>query len=586
MLQVGITDGRRGGWASPSENGYNNGYTKVMGPEVGNATFENRGHRRGRPYDSSTSALLQIPAPTVVEPTPAKELEKRRRADTRHEQLVNSAGRVGRRATTKNARAAKQLPKRRPSMEYSRQTSERVGPRRRRVSLDSSAPAVVSQEQGDHDEEGVEAGLIITSARCPVYEGSHKAGAVPAGGDFGSDGARPPVEQTNPDAIAPFHGPVPASFSHGSGGRKCSNDKMGSGGANDVFLGIPGTQQGFKVFQQRLRPAAGNQAQYPPPRDTPQAGAATSSAKVVPIVTWGSVDGTRGPGRSKGTGNNTKGGGDDEVSIRSAERDGEIYDDGRGDAGYFDHHLENHTPRLEPTTSAMIADRKIDHHVHPPPPLRADVAPVTLNASAAESTNTTTANAAATTSGRVSAAAGYSKSVSGTSVPLPSRDRRQGSMPLGTGGGTRAGANRRRVRREQTRATDGSATSDGSRLSVSAIMDVVVSATANGGTSANASTADLEGMAVVASGMGGTGGRRSTGGGVGPRSSSVGGWRTAGGSLANLKARMGVKNKKKSPRVGGARGGVLVDGDQNGRGGGNIAGVGGRAAQHIPYQAF
>lgn len=79
---------------------------------------------------------------------------------------------------------------------------------------------------------------------------------------------------------------------------------------------------------------------------------------------------------------------------------------------------------------------------------------------------------------------------------------------------------------------------------------------------ASAAAADLERMVVVASGVGSGGGSGSGGGGGGAQSHSIERWRAAGGGLASLKARMGVRYQR-HPAVAAGGGRSFTDGDRD-----------------------
>lgn len=676
---VGI-GGRRGGWGSSSDSdGCDHYATRTTGEELddddsaSNATTVESGisssivHRTSR-VPSSSSQL----APTSSASTPnksaaaTKERQQQQQPRDRLEQMIETP--VG--------GATGQWPKRRPSKTTSRTSRTRQpnyqppqpSRRRRRAQPDTAgvlrgedllvdfnaataataatagtAPVAsvehcVTQAPGDHDDDSIEDGLIVSSIFPSKFVGVGDDGRATVGRKEGVRGGagvaaascvRPSAGQTTSVIVAPFHGPLPVSLAFGSssdalpmvpvtGETSIVDGSSGArGGKSDLFDDLTAVR-GISVGQHaQSKDANHNNPHNQPPTIREKTGSGSSiaanSAAVFPISTWeGAVSGggiDNGSRVEGGAANDSailtgKAGGATTSSASSAGAVGGSRAD-RADGRSFNHPPEpRRAPRLEPAATAATAASAAgvvvhrDHHAQPPHPLKHGLA------SSAE----TTTQQSAKTIDRTGVGGGYSMGISGTGVALPWRNSRRqaptttSSLTSSTGAGGGAGANRRRFRREQIRASavgeggvaglnwgsDGGATATKGGGSVGGGGGGAVDSELRGGAGEDnrqGAIADPEkGMVLVASAVvvGGGGGGAGGEGGCGARSGSTKGWRAAGDSLANLKARMGVRHQQNPPVAAAAAAGVASGKKNAAEGGGKDRGP----PHHIPYQTF
>lgn len=418
-----------------------------------------------------------------------------------------------------------------------------------------------------------------------------RSGVAAAAAAATASSAQPSAAQKT-SLVAPFHGPLPSSFAFGSS--SCDTLPAGSlpsgdsgatdkAGAKKDLLNEITFAEGVSVGQ----PNSKHHNPHNQPRtsrDTARSGVCgMKTAAVFPVSTWEDPNGREaagGNGADPGTGSQGGIAGNDSAAGKSIT-----------------------AASLVAGGSGTRADRGDGRSGKPPSqPLKHGLGSVE-----------TTKPQAAVTTGRA-AAGGYNMGVSGTGVALPwrnnSNNRRQAPAAssatiAGAGGG--AGANRRRMRREQTLARAagewgvalpkwGSDTTPGSLCASSFATNAPSEASlvtsqrwAGGGGRGSASgegvgdnkelprggageersgaVADLDGMILVTSAVVGEGG-----GGAGEEEEQGTGWRAAGDSLANLKARMRHQQHPAAGNNGGLAGGKRNAGD--------------RGPHHIPYQAF
>lgn len=450
-------------------------------------------------------------------------------------------------------------------------------------------------------------------------EGAGGRSGVAAAAAAAASSAQPP-EAHKTSFVAPFHGPLPSSpFAFGSsscdalpvgplpGGDTRAADGSSSIGAKgstkkDSFheiTAVEGISAGQHVQPISKHDGAKNLPRTSREESARSGGCGVKSSVVFPISTW--EDPTGREAARGGSGADTGGGSEDDtagkdpvagktfIAVDSPVAGGGASRTGRGDG-------RSGKPPSQPLKHGL--------------------------GGIAEATKPQAAVAAPT--GRA-AAGGYNMGVSGTGVALPWRNnnnRRQGPVASSFattvgGGGGGAGANRRRMRREQTRAraageggpavarlnwgsdttTGGGSSSLGASIAANAPREAVLvnpprwvagggrgSASGEGvgdrdnelprgaaGEERSGAVADLDGMILVTSAVVGEGG----GGAVGEEEDQGGrssggnkGWRAAGDSLANLKARM---KYQQHPALG------LAGCKRN---------AGDRGPHHIPYQAF
>eukprot|EP00903_Cladosiphon_okamuranus_P015604 g14408.t1 len=608
--------GRRGGWESPLEGdsaeGDDNdsagnasspvpssrqvGPSSVPTPQNGavaaNERQQQQQQQRQQPEHHQHHQQQQ-------ERQQQQQQQKQQQPRDRLEQIIETA--VG--------GASAQWPKRRPSKATPR-TRQPVHqpppPSRRRA--DATA------RRQDDDDDDIEDGLVGLAALSRKMTGGGDDGGVAEAGTGGpaeaaggglcaipaaaASSAQPSGAQKT-SLVAPFHGPLPSSFFFGSSsydtlpagplprGDAPAADK---GGAKTDLLNEITFVDGVSV-RQRVQPNSKHDIthnQSLASRDTARSGDfGVKNAPLFRVSTWDDASGREAEGGNLAD-TDTEGGiaGNESAAGKTIAAASLVAggSGARGDRG--------------DGRSGKSPSQAFKHGLG--------------------SAETTRPQAAVPTSR--AAAGGYNMGVSGTGVALPCRNntsnnRRQAPAALsasaaGTGSG--AGANRRRMRREQTRARAageggiaglnwGSDTTSGnlgaSSLPANAPSEssVVTSQRwAGGGGRGSASgegagnhnepprgcvgeersgaVADLEGMMLVTSAVVGEGG----GGAAedeeqGTRSGNRG-WRAAGDSLANLKARMREQQHPATGNSGGLAGGKRNSGD--------------RGPHHIPYQAF
>lgn len=523
---------------------------------------------------------------------------------------------------------------------------------------------LTQKASGDHDDDSIEDGLVVSSVFPRKFVGGGDDGQTTVGGcgegvrrgtgiTAASSCVRPSAGQTTSVIVAPFHGPVPVSLAFGSGSdafpmvpvtdeTSSVVDGSSSTGARSkgVLFDDLTTVRGISVGQNAVSKGGNhnphNQPSTPNREPIGSGSVVANSATVFPISTW---DGSGRTGAADGSGNDNGFRIEGEVGSDSAILTGKSGDattssSGRGGGSRADRaegRSCNHTPeprrapRSEPAATAGGPGVVYkDHHAQPPHPLKHGLTSAEATAQQQSSKSS---------SGRIGVG---SYSISGTGVSLPWRNNSRRQAPtttslISTGGGG-AGANRRRLRREQTRTSafgEGGGTaglnwsSDGvnTTATTKGVVGNVGATSTNeaslvipnrwgerlhgggvggaGGASGGVveseprsegacednrqgAVADPEGMVLVASAVVVGGSGAGGDGGTVACSGTTKGWRAAGDSLANLKARMGVKNQQHPPVAAAAAAGV-VGGKRNAAEG--VAKDRG-PPHHIPHQTF
>ncbi|CAM9373236.1 unnamed protein product, partial [Ectocarpus sp. 13 AM-2016] len=562
-------NGRRAGWGSSSSDSeedcrqntaanMNGGGTKKDGP-AGIAVTESGN------FSTSSTQRGSAPVSATGAAGAAEEDDKEKQEKSRHQKQQQQHQPRDRleqmMETTLGRSTGQQWPKRRPSKTMSRTTRQTIHPpppqpppssssslqpkpkyqqtrsRRRRVPS-NTAGGGDGHLQGDHDDDSIEDGLVVSSI-------------IP-------DAA---------SCVAPFHGPLPVSLAFG-----CSSDGLLAVPAGDDTFAAKGSRardernlslndlaavRGISVKQQQ-QPLPKDRSPNPqnqPPSDSvasSSAGFAGNLASGVPVTTW---DGASGGDAAGGSG--------------LPNGDGRTGDD-----------LGTPNGPLAVSSSTGVG-RTFQHQAQPPHPLK--------HGSSAY------AEASATPAGRV-ADGPDSMGISGTSVALPWGRRQAPASSCNAGGAVGAGANRRRSRREQARAAAAGEVA-GSNWGSDAV-NTNVSAQGWGERSYGGDEVELRGrvgegrpsmahsagtdaaeMIVVASA-------------VGAGRADEGEQREARfGSLANLKARMGVRYQQQQQQqqqqpaqaAAASGGGGVASGERNTQ---QSAGKDRGPQRTIPYQAF
>ncbi|CAM9483359.1 unnamed protein product [Ectocarpus sp. 4 AP-2014] len=558
-------NGRRGGWGSSSSDSeedcrqntaakMNGGGTKKDGP-AGNAVIES-GNINTRSTQRRSAPVSATGTAAAAEEDDKEKQEKSRHQKQQQQHQHQPRDRLEQMMETTLGRSTgQQWPKRRPSKTMSRTTRQTTHPpppqppsssssslqpkpkyqqiRSRRRRVPSNTAGGGGQLQGDHDDDSIEDGLVVSSI-------------IP-------DAA---------SCVAPFHGPLPVSLAFG-----CSSDGLLAVPAGDDAFAAKGSRardernsslndlaavRGISVKQQQPLPTDRSpNPQNQPPFDSvapSSAGFAGNSASVVPVTTW---DGASGGDAAGGSGlSNCEGRTGDDLVTRNGP--------------------------LAVSSSTEVG-RTFQHQAQPPHPLK--------HGSSAY------AEASATPAGRV-ADGPDSMGISGTSVALPWSRRQAPTSSCNAGGAVGAGANRRRLRRKQTRAAAAGGVAGSNWGSDAATTNVAAQGwgeRSHGGDDvelrgrvgedrppmAHGVGTDAAEMIVVASA-------------VGAGRADEGEQREARfGSLANLKARMGVRYQQQQQQpaeAAAASGGVgVASGERNTQ---ESAGKDRGPQRTTPYQAF
>ncbi|CAM9924192.1 unnamed protein product, partial [Ectocarpus sp. 8 AP-2014] len=561
-------NGRRGGWGSSSSDSeedcrkntaanMNGGGAKDDGP-AGIAVIDS-----GNINTSSTqggSASVSATGSAAAAEEDDKEKQEKSRHQKQQQQQHQPRERLEQMMETTLGRSTgQQWPKRRPSKTMSRTTRQTTHPpppqpplsssssslqpkpkyqqtrSRRRRAPSNTAGGGGGHLQGDHDDDSIEDGLVVSSI----------------------------IPDAAASCVAPFHGPLPVSLAFGcsSGGLlavPAGDDAFVAKGSRarderNLSLNVLAAVRGISVKQQQPLPKGRSpNPQNQPPSDSvapSSAGFAGNSASGVPVTTW---DGASGGDAAGGSG----------------------LPNGEGRTG---NDLVIPNGPLAVSSSTGVG-RTFQHQAQPPHPLK--------HGSSAY------AEASTTPAGRV-ADGPDSMGISGTSVALPWSRRQAPTSSCNAGGAIGAGANRRRLRREQTRAAAAGGVA-GSNWGSDAVTTNVAAQgwgeRSHGGDDvelrgrvgedrppmAHGAGTDAAEMIVVASA-------------VGAGRADEGEQREARfGSLANLKARMGVRYQQQQQQQQPAEAAAASGGDGVASGERNTQQSAGkdRGPQRTPYQAF
>lgn len=530
-------NGRRGGWGSSSSDSEEdrrqntaakmNGGTKKDGSagiavtESGNNNTSSTMNRTDRaPSSQEGSASVSATGTAAAAEEDDKEKEENE-PKSRHQQQQQQKHQPRDRLeqmmeTTLGRSTGQQWPKRRPSKTMSRTTRQATHPpppqppssssssmqpkpkyqqtRSRRRRATSNTAGGGGHLQGDHDDDSIEDGLVVSSI-------------IP-------DAA---------SCVAPFHGPLPVSLAFG-----CSSEGLPAVPAGDEAFAAKGSRarderklslndlaavRGISVKQQQSLPKdrSPNRQNQPPSHKL---------ASGVPVTSWDSANGRDAASGSNGVAANGEGRTGNDLVIPN---------------GTFGVSSSTGVGTSQPVDRAELG-RTFQHQAQPPHPLK--------HGSSAY------AEASATPGGRV-ADGPDSMGISGISMALPWSRRQAPTSSCNVGGAAvGAGSNRRRLRREQTRAA------------AAAVGESGVAGSNWGGSDGAATNVAAQGWGERSHGAddvelrGRVGEDRPMAHGVGTDAaeemivvaSAVGAGRTDEGerearfgSLANLKARMGVR---------------------------------------------
>lgn len=513
---VGI-GGRRGGWGSSSDSDGCDRFATRTTRELNDDDSASNATVKGDISSSMAHRTNRVPSSlSLAAPTSASASQKSAAAAAKERQKQPPRDRLEQMIETTVGGAIGQWPKRRPSKTTSRTRQHPLcqpqQPSRRRAQPDTTGLSLRGEDilvdfssaattaagtvasaattehcisqmvPGDHDDDSIEDGLIVSSVFPSKFSGGGDDGRAPVGRGGGVRGGagvtaasscvRPPARQTTSMNVAPFHGPVTASLAFGSGSDalpmvpatdetssivdgRTSGSRDEKGRSSDDLTAV----RGISVRQHAAsKDGNHNPHNQPSPTNGERTGcgdvATTNSATVFPMSTWG---GSGGRGAVFGSDIDNSFRIEGEASNASAlftgKTGGVIYISSSGGAG------ENRTDRAEgisynhppeprraprpkppaPAGAGAAGAVNKDHHAQPPHPLKHCLTSAETAAQQQPSSSKSLTS--------------HSMGISGTGVALPwrSNSRRQAPTTTTSLSSTSGGTNRRRSRHEQNR---------------------------------------------------------------------------------------------------------------------------------------